>query len=69
MWRAEDYVGDLTARASGQNPKVEAVLLKKYPPIFEPTIYTMQPCTVKDEDGNIILWYLPGAITMQHTMS
>jgi len=29
-WKAEDYVADLTKRATGQNMQVEAKLLKKY---------------------------------------
>jgi hypothetical protein len=68
-WRAEDYVSDLTPSATGQNLNIEAKLMKKYPPIFEPTIYMMRPCIVPDKDGNILLWYLPGAMTAQYTVS
>jgi Oxygenase domain of the 2OGFeDO superfamily len=62
-------VADLTPRATGQNSKFEAKLLKKYPPIFTPTRYEMHPCIVQDKDGNILLWYLPGAITMRRAVS
>ena len=69
QWSANDYVADLTERATGQNIKFEGKLLKKYPPIFTPTRYEMQPCTVKDKDGNIILWYIPSAVTSQCAVS
>jgi len=69
QWSADDYVGDLTVRQTGQNAKVEGKLLKKYPPIFGCTRYEMQPCTVKDKEGNIMLWYLPGALTKQRSVS
>jgi len=62
-------MADLTPRATGRNSKFEAKLLKKYPPIFAPTIYEMRPCSVQDEEGNILLWYLPGAITTRRAVS
>jgi len=68
-WRAEDYVSDLTPSATGQNLNVEAKLMEKYPPIFEPAIYMMKTCTIKDEKGNLLLWYLPEAMTEQYTVS
>ena len=68
-WRANDYVADLTERATGQNAKVEKGLLKKYPPIFSSNKYQMQPCIVKDKDGYIMMWYIPGAVTAQRTVS
>jgi len=68
-WKADDYVVDLTARATGQNLKVEGKLLKKYPPIFSPPIYEMKPCTVQDEDENVMLWYIPGALSKKCTVS
>jgi len=68
-WSAKDYVDDLTKRATGQNLPVEAKLLKKYPPIFSPTTYHLAPSTVQDEDGNLMLWYIPGALTTQRAVS
>ena len=68
-WRAEDYVSDLTPSATGQNLNVEAKLMEKYPPIFEPAIYMMKTCTIKDEKGNLLLWYLPEAMIEQYTVS
>jgi len=62
-------VDDLTKRATGQNLPVEAKLLKKYPPIFSPTTYHLAPSTVQDEDGNLMLWYIPGALTTQRAVS
>lgn len=62
-------MADLTERATGQNIKFEGKLLKKFSPIFAPTRYEMQPCIVKDKDGNIMLWYIPGAITTQRAVS
>ncbi len=60
---------DLTNRATGKNLQVEAKLLKKYPPIFSPTTYHLAPSTVQDDDGNLMLWYLPGALTIQRAVS
>ena len=68
-WKAEDYVAALTKRATGQNLQVEAKLLKKYPPIFSPIRYQMEPCTTLDEDGNIMMWYIPGALIEQRAVS
>ncbi|KAF8957921.1 hypothetical protein BDZ97DRAFT_1762563 [Flammula alnicola] len=67
QWRADDYVAELTERATGRNSKVEAKLLKKFPPIFSPTVYQMEPCIVTDMDGNILVWYIPGALTTQRS--
>jgi hypothetical protein len=67
-WSAEDYVEDLTVRATGQNEKVEAKLREKYPPIFSPSLYYKKPCTVIDERGNLLLWYIPGALTLFRTV-
>lgn len=68
-WSADDYVKNLTARASGQNQEVEAKLLKKYPPIFTPTKYEMDPCVVKDDNGIIMLWYTPGLLMKHRSVS
>lgn len=68
-WRAEDYASNLTPSATGQNLKVEAKLMKKFPPIFEPTRYMMKPCTILDEAGNFMLWYLPQAMTDNYSVS
>ena len=68
-WRAEDYVEELTERATGQNERVEAKLRKKYPPIFSPNTYQMKPCTVKDKVGNLMLWYIPGCLTVPRSVS
>jgi len=62
-------MADLTEHATGQNAKVEGQLLKKYPPIFSLAKYKIKPCLVKDKGGNIILWYIPGAVTMQRAVS
>ena len=64
-----DYVEDLTMRATGQNEKVEAKLRRKYPPIFSPDAYHMKPCIVTDKLGNLMLWYLPGALTITRYVS
>jgi hypothetical protein len=68
-WKVDDYVADLTKGATGQNLQVEAKLLKKYPPIFSPIIYQMEPCCVQDEDGNILMWYIPGALLEHRAVS
>lgn len=68
-WRAEDYASNLTPSATGQNLKVEAKLMKKFPPIFEPTRYMMKPCTILDEAGNFMLWYLPQSMTDNYSVS
>ncbi|KAF8956033.1 hypothetical protein BDZ97DRAFT_1607550, partial [Flammula alnicola] len=67
-WRAEDYVAELTERSTGQILRVEAKLRKKFPPIYSPTVYTMDPCIVTDIEGNILLWYLPRALTAERTV-
>jgi len=53
-WRVEDYVEDLTERATGQNEKIEAKLRKKYPPMFYADRYHTQPSTVQDEVKNFM---------------
>jgi hypothetical protein len=68
-WKAEDYVVDLMKCAMDQNLQVEAKLLKKYPPIFSPILYQMELCSVQDEDGNIVMWYIPGALIEQQAVS
>ena len=62
-------MAELTPRATGRNSNIESQLLKKYPPIFMPTRYEMSPCTVKDEEEIMLLWYLPGAFTMRRAVS
>jgi len=62
-------VEDLTEQATGWNEKVEAKLRKKYLPIFSSNTYHMKPCTVQDEVGNLMLWYIPGALTATRTVS
>jgi hypothetical protein len=69
MWKARDYVKELSKRATGRNQRVESKLKKKYPPIFSPTAYHMEPCVVQDEVGEILLWYIPGALTPQRVVS
>lgn len=69
MWKAGGYVEDLSKRATGQNQGVESKLMKKYPPIFSPSAYHMEPCIVQDEDGKILLWYIPGALTPHRVVS
>jgi len=68
-WKAKDYVADLAKCATGKNLRVEAEILKKYPPISSPTTYHLSPSTVQDDDGNLMLWYIPGALTIQRAVS
>ena len=62
-------MADLTERATGQNDKVEKKLLEKYPPIFSPTIYQTKSFTVEDDDSNLMLWYIPGSLTIKRVVS
>lgn len=55
---------DLTKRATGKNLQV-----KKYPPIFSPTTYHLAPSTVQDDDSNLMLWYIPRALTIKRAVS
>ena len=54
-WRAEDYVKDLRS-SNGSEWKSWS---RKYPPTVPPECYHMKPFIVKDEVGNLILWYIP----------
>jgi len=62
-------VKDLSERATGQNERVEAKLRRKYPPLFSPESYHLKPCTVKDKVGNLMMWYIPGCLTVFRSVS
>ena len=53
----------------GQNEHVECKLLEKYPPIFSPATYQKKPLTVQDNNGNLMLWYIPGSLTIERVVS
>ncbi|KJA15668.1 hypothetical protein HYPSUDRAFT_148770, partial [Hypholoma sublateritium FD-334 SS-4] len=49
---------------SGVNKAVEDALMKKFPPVYSPAVLRREPCIITDQDGNIMLWYLPRAIAL-----
>lgn len=63
IWSADDYADALTPRNSGQNQRVEEKLARKLPPIHFPRRKLDRPAIVKDPNGNILLWYLPGLVS------
>jgi hypothetical protein len=69
IWSAPEYASNLTPKCTGQNEKVEANLLKKFPPIHNPTQYEFTPHIVTDVNGKGLEWYLPGILTEARAVS
>jgi hypothetical protein len=69
-WSAADYVMHLPARPNGFASIVEERMESMFPPLFArpfPTIDT--PCTIIDNEDNILCWYLPGCLTLTRQAS
>jgi hypothetical protein len=55
------------SRCTGQQRHVEDRLLKLFPPGVNEMVDT--PCVVVDLDGVILLWYLPGLVSLKRGVS
>lgn len=63
-WDIDRYCDFLGTKQSGQNAKVEAKLLKKFPPLFRPNKGLLEdPALITDKHGVGMLWYLPGLLS------
>ena len=58
----------MSTNPSGRNPRTEAELLRLFGPIDDPPKFSSEPCTILDKDGNILLWYLPRALTQSRVV-
>lgn len=68
-WDVKNYISEITVRASGLNITVEDKLRKKFHPIYSPTAFQRDPCVITDQSGNVLLWYLPRAMSLSTSVS
>ena len=68
-WSVKEYTKHLSPRQSGRNKSVEDTLQHKYPPIYLETRLIQKACIVTDNEGNILLWYLPQAFMLNIVVS
>ncbi len=64
-----DYNNALSKNPSGRNSRIEADIAERFPPLHNPTKYSSEPCTILDSEGNVLLWYLPGALRPERVVS
>jgi hypothetical protein len=65
----ERYSDRLDPKNDGFNTEKELLLLQKYQPIFDPVRLLAVPATCADLHRNILLWYLPGILTLERQAS
>ena len=67
-WTIADYSQHLSTRQDGSNQKREMELLEQFPPQFQASPQSTLPyendaATIDDQDGVILMWYLPNALS------
>lgn len=68
-WDADDYVDSLTSHCTGRNEKTEQKLVERFPPIFQQMRLVDVPCSITDNKGRVLLWYMPGALLKSRQVS
>jgi hypothetical protein len=69
-WSVLDYVAELGRRnkiCRGRNEKLESLMLRLFPP--GPDEKEDRPCVTVDNEGRILLWYLPGLLALKQQVS
>lgn len=61
-WDVERYTENVTLRNTGAIDDFDNLLQSKFEPLERGTV-EIEPLTVADRGGQIILWYLPGILT------
>ncbi|KAF8950121.1 hypothetical protein BDZ97DRAFT_1771744 [Flammula alnicola] len=65
-WSIREYSSRLTACQNVRSAKLEADLMKDFPPLTPGALQLIKtPCIVVDSEDNIVLWYLPEALTIR----
>ena len=67
-WTITDYSQHLSTHQDGSNQKRETELLEQFPPQFQASPQSTLPyendaTTIDDQDGVILMWYLPNALS------
>jgi hypothetical protein len=67
-WAIGEYTQHLSARQDGSNQKRDTELLQQFPPQFHASPpstlpYENDAVTIDDQDGVILMWYLPNALS------
>lgn len=69
-WSIREYSSRLTACQNVRSAKLEADLMKDFPPLTPGALQLIKtPCIVVDSEDNIVLWYLPEALTIRRHVS
>lgn len=70
-WSIEEYAERLTKQQNMQTPEKEDAILRDFPPVYPPGEEPLAdtPVMVVDNQGIIVLWYLPGALTNRRAVS
>ncbi|KAF8952900.1 hypothetical protein BDZ97DRAFT_1767909 [Flammula alnicola] len=64
-WSIREYSRRLTACQNVRSAKLEADLMKDFRPLTSGALQLIKtPCIVVDSEDNIVLWYLPDALTI-----
>ena len=70
-WSVVDYAAALCkkgTRCTGCQAHIEKALLVQFPPLAR-TSQEVRPCIILDNEGRILMWYLPGIISLTHQVS
>ena len=63
-WDVRHYRDNISTKNEGMNEEFEESLKRRYPPINGYGKIT-EPCVVIDNEGIILVWYIPNILTVE----
>ncbi|KIM34639.1 hypothetical protein M413DRAFT_144266 [Hebeloma cylindrosporum] len=65
IWDADRYSDHISLRNTGISGDIDEFLEYKFKPLQRTRAIQIEPLTVTDRNGQMLLWYLPGLLTME----